>query len=277
MECKERVRGETGLVTDAVMLEHRCLWDEQYPERPERLSCVLDRCRELGLTDRCRRVDAPLASRDLVMSVHTRAVHDLLERSAGLGVTQLEEVSSRFDAVFLHPSTQQAALRAVGGAVTLAEMVARGDLANGMALLRPPGHHAMHDEPCGYCLYNNAALAARHALTELGLRRVLLVDWDVHHGQGSQQEFYSDPRVLYFSVHRYEHGAFWPGLRQADWSYTGEGAGAGYNFNVPLNTTGATDADYVAIWHQLLLPVALEVTVPCFIDISFSTTVMFVV
>lgn len=86
------------------------------------------------------------------------------------------------------------------------------------------------------------------------------MDYDVHHGQGTQRMFYDDPRVLYFSIHRYEHGTFWPNLRESDFDYIGEGKGAGYNFNVPLNKIGMTNADYLAIWQQILVPVATEVT-----------------
>lgn len=86
------------------------------------------------------------------------------------------------------------------------------------------------------------------------------MDYDVHHGQATQRAFYNDPRVLYFSIHRYEYGAFWPNLRESDFDAIGEGDGKGYNFNVPLNKIGMTNADYLAIWQQLLLPVALEVS-----------------
>lgn len=158
-----------------------------------------------------------------------------------------------------------------------------------MAIIRPPGHHAMKAEYNGYCFFNNVAIAAQHALDNCGVsesqsiqqysienvqysrinrmtrfrhfqvNRILIVDYDVHHGQGTQRMFYDDPRVLYFSIHRYEHGTFWPNLRESDFDYVGEGNGLGYNFNLPLNKTGMTNADYLAIWQQILLPVAAEV------------------
>ncbi|XP_059352443.1 polyamine deacetylase HDAC10-like isoform X1 [Daphnia carinata] len=116
----------------------------------------------------------------------------------------------------------------------------------------------MKSEYCGYCFFNNVAVAAQHALDNKGVNRILIVDWDVHHGQATQQMFYDGPRVLYFSVHRYEHGAFWPNLRESDFHYIGSGAGKGFNVNVPLNQTKMGNADYLAIWHQLLLPLAYE-------------------
>lgn len=89
----------------------------------------------------------------------------------------------------------------------------------------------------------------------------------MHHGQGTQQAFYSDPKVLYFSVHRYEYGEFWPNLRQSDYDYIGDGKGKGYNFNVPLNAVGMKNGDYLAIWQQILIPVAMEVVYSCFLII----------
>ncbi|XP_022236180.1 histone deacetylase 10-like, partial [Limulus polyphemus] len=104
-----------------------------------------------------------------------------------------------------------------------------------MAIIRPPGHHAMEHKACGFCYFNNVAIAAKYALKHYGLNRILIVDWDVHHGQATQYAFYDDPRVLYFSIHLYEHGAFWPELRESNFDYVGEGSGKGFNINVPLN------------------------------------------
>lgn len=169
----------------------------------------------------------------------------------------------------------------------------------------------MRGEYCGYCFFNNVALAANHALSK-GVKRILIVDWDVHHGQATQQMFYNDPRwsmvnviypgksqrlvslefplvdcgyihhlghkvtiwcsrsefqvilpssfrVVYFSFHRYEHGTFWPNLRESNYDYIGEGPGRGFNFNIPLNKTGMTNADYLAVFHNVLLQMAYEV------------------
>lgn len=148
----------------------------------------------------------------------------------------------------------------------------------------------MKAEYCGYCYFNNVAIAVDKMLEKNLANRVLIVDWDVHHGQATQQMFYDDPRcveieeeqkkkdsilhrdnsiaiisflllfrVVYFSIHRYEHGEFWPNLKESDYNYVGNGKGEGYNFNVPLNKTGMTDADYLAIFQQVLLPMAYEV------------------
>ena len=131
------------------------------------------------------------------------------------------EASSRFDCAYLHPNIWEAATRAAGGTIDLVRAVISGEVRNGMALVRPPGHHALRDQvipkhlsflvslftdifqACGYCYFNNVALGAREAL-EAGLERILIVDWDVHHGQGTQRQFYDDNRVMYVSIHRCE-------------------------------------------------------------------------
>ena len=116
----------------------------------------------------------------------------------------------------------------------------------------------MESDFCGFCYFNNVALAAKHAVDHLGVQRVLIVDWDVHHGNGTQDAFYHDSRVLYFSIHGYLYGKIFPGLRESDYDYIGEDGGLGYNVNVPLNQLGCSDVDYLFIVHQLLLPLAHE-------------------
>ncbi|XP_073957715.1 histone deacetylase 6 isoform X3 [Choristoneura fumiferana] len=259
MESKTKVKGPTGFVTEPRMAEHRCLWDDSYPECPERLTSVINRCQELNLIEQCKQYPPRAATRDELNTLHAPSVFELMQTThLNTDVEYLEEVSSRYDAVYIHPSTHDLALLSAGSTIDMVDRIVSGEIQNGAAFVRPPGHHAMREEPCGYCFYNNVALAAKHAIEKRGLNRILIVDWDVHHGQATQQMFYDDPRVVYFSIHRYEHGAFWPNLRQSDFHYTGCGHGRGHTFNVPLNRTGMGDADYIAIWTQLLLPMALE-------------------
>uniref|UniRef100_A0A023GDE3 Protein deacetylase HDAC6 n=1 Tax=Amblyomma triste TaxID=251400 RepID=A0A023GDE3_AMBTT len=256
----ELAMGEgTGLVYDESMAEHRSLWDSRHPECPERLTASYQRCVDYGLVNRCVRIPARSAEEAEVLALHDQAHLDQLKQTNGkTDAEALEALCARFDSIYIHPKTYELALLAVGCTVDLVTAVVKGTVRNGMALVRPPGHHAMRNEYCGYCFFNNVALAAQHALDNLNLNKVLIVDWDVHHGQATQYAFYEDRRVLYFSVHRYEHGEFWPELRESDFPYVGKGAGAGYNINVPLNQVGLGNADYLAIWHQLLLPVAYE-------------------
>ncbi|RZF39849.1 hypothetical protein LSTR_LSTR000497 [Laodelphax striatellus] len=258
-DVKEQFRGHTGVVYDDRMVENRCLWDPNYQECPGRYTKVMERCRELGLLDRCKFIPSREAREEEILTLHKQEHLDKLKATEGCSdIDKLELISSHYDAIYIHPMTYRLSLLSVGSTIQLVDEILKGTVQNGMAIIRPPGHHAMKNEYCGYCYFNNVALAADHALKNLGLNRILIVDWDVHHGQATQQMFYSDPRVLYFSIHRYEHGSFWPYLRESDFDYTGEGEGKGFNFNVPLNKIGMTNADYLAIFQQVLLPVATE-------------------
>ncbi|KPJ10234.1 Histone deacetylase 6 [Papilio machaon] len=220
MDSKAKVKGPTGLVTEPRMAEHRCLWDENYPECPERLIEVLQRCRELNLIEQCKQYAPRTATKEELLTLHSASVYETLEAThENNDIEYLEEVSSKYDAIYIHPSTHELALLAAGSTIDMVDRIVSGEVQNGAALVRPPGHHAMRAEPCGYCFYNNVALAAKHAIDNRGLTRILIVDWDVHHGQATQQMFYEDDRVVYFSIHRYEHGKFWPSLRQSDFNY----------------------------------------------------------
>ena len=128
--------------------------------------------------------------------------------------------------------------------------VCEGRIRNGFGLVRPPGHHATKNDLCGFSLFNSVAIAARHTLSNLNVAKVLIVDFDVHHGQGTQYEFYDDPRVLYASIHRHDYGKYWPHLRESDFDHVGLDAGKGFNLNIPLNSKDLEDADYLAIFHQ---------------------------
>ncbi|XP_054266822.1 histone deacetylase 6-like isoform X1 [Macrosteles quadrilineatus] len=257
--ARDMRRGMTGLVYDTRMVNHHCLWDSAHQECPDRFSKTLDRCVELGLVERCQIVQGREATETELLTVHSQQHIDRLKQTDGCqDLQQMEQLASGFDAVYIHPETYKLALLSAGCTIQLVHEVCCGNVHNGMAIVRPPGHHAMHSDFCGYCFFNNVAVAARHALDHLGMRRILIVDWDVHHGQATQQMFYNDPRVVYFSIHRYEHGEFWPNLRESEFDFVGEGAGGGFNFNLPLNKTGMGDNDYMAIFHQVLLPMAAE-------------------
>lgn len=253
------IRKDTGIVYDYSMKEHKCLWDENYPECPARLTRVLERCEELGLLKRCRLIPARTSTESEILKMHSQKQIDILKATNEcMNLDNLETLSSKYDAIYIHPSTYKLSLLAVGSTINLVESVCKGEIQNGMAIIRPPGHHAMESEYCGYCFYNNVAIAAEKVLNDNLASKILIVDWDVHHGQATQQMFYNDPRVVYFSIHRYENGTFWPNLEESDFHYIGEGLGEGYNFNIPLNKTGMTNADYIAIFQQVLLPMAYE-------------------
>ncbi|XP_045319053.1 polyamine deacetylase HDAC10 isoform X5 [Leopardus geoffroyi] len=182
----------------------------------------------------------------------------LLRGTQTLSTRELQALCGQYDAVYFHPSTFHCARLAVGAALQLVDAVLTGAVHNGLALVRPPGHHSQRAAANGFCVFNNVAIAAKYAKRRHGLHRILIVDWDVHHGQGIQYIFEDDPSVLYFSWHRYEHGRFWPYLRESDADAVGQGQGRGFTVNLPWNQVGMGNADYVAAFLHVLLPVAFE-------------------
>lgn len=257
--CHHLIRKETAVIYDDKMALHECPWDPNYPERPDRYRVVLERCRQLGLIKRCLEIPYESATIAQITKTHTEQLYEKLRLiSAKTNLDDLEKDASDYDSVYFNKETFNSAMLSAGCAIALIKAICDGVVQNGMAIIRPPGHHAMNDEYCGYCFFNNVAVAAQHALDNDLARKILIIDFDVHHGQGTQRLFYKDNRVLYFSIHRYEHGNFWPNLRESNYDYIGEDKGAGFNINFPLNTTGLQDSDYLHVVQHILLPVAYE-------------------
>ena len=263
MVSREGLERQTvGLVYDDRMLLHHCPWDPHHIESPDRLSSIWRRCAELGLVERCLRLDSRLATEEELALYHSQSFvskfRDLgRTREGQFSVEEVEAQCQDLDSVYLCQDTDQAARLAAGSSVELVSKVLDNEVQCGLGLVRPPGHHAMADTPCGFCGFNNVVIAAKSAL-QRGLKKILIVDFDLHHGQGTQYAFYSDPRVVYMSVHRYERGRYWPHLRDSNFDQVGAGRGVGYNVNVALNTVGCGPTDYLAVFHSVFLPVAVE-------------------
>ena len=236
----------TGIVKDARYLEH--VMDPGHPESPERLRAIYQMLEEEEMRGRpLGKVKPRPATREELEMVHSPAYIDLIASSAGKPYFRLDGDTSTC------AKSYEAALLATGGLLELIKVVMQGKFNNGFALVRPPGHHAERDKAMGFCLFNNVAIGAHYALKNFSLQRILIVDWDVHHGNGTQHSFYEDPRVLYFSTHRY--GFFYPGTGAA--TEVGKGKGEGFTVNVPLST-GTSDTEYGNIFEKFLKPIALE-------------------
>lgn len=229
----------TRLLTDPAWLEHNA--GPMHPESPGRLRAigdVLSRAPVKGTTSGAPRP----ATRDELLRVHD-ATH--VEQ-----VISLRGKSAQLDGdTSMSPGSTNAAMLAAGAAAQLALDVVRGEVQNGFALVRPPGHHAEQAHAMGFCLFNNVAVAAGAALNA-GTKRVLILDWDVHHGNGTQNTFWKRSDVLFCSSHQFP---FYPGSGRA--TEIGEGEGRGYTINVPL-PGGRNDADYGAVFHDVFLPAA---------------------
>ncbi|GAB1602020.1 histone deacetylase 6-like [Argonauta hians] len=248
---------KTGFIYDPEVTKHECFWIPDFTEQPDRVIRPYKRCMELNLIERCQRIESCEASEELILQNHSQQLVDTLTQSEHMTRDQQMKLSTNYDSVYFNKETNRCARLAAGCTVRLLDAILKHEIRNGFALVRPPGHHALYNEFCGFCYLNNVAIAASHALSN-GIERILIVDWDVHHGQATQYKYYDDPRVLYFSIHRYQHGEFWPHLRESDYDFIGAGPGTGFNINVPLNQTGLTDSDYLAIFHHVLMPVAYE-------------------
>jgi len=198
---------------------------------------------QVGLLARLRRIEAAPVSNELLCRVHDSDYVSQVHEMAGSGGGMLDPDTETYVGAHSH----EAALMAAGGAVAAVEAVLTEEVESAFALVRPPGHHAGRNRGTGFCLFNNVAVAAEHAV-QSGLDRVLVVDYDVHHGDGVQDIFYERDDVLYFSVHQYP-GWPWTG----HWTESGQGKGAGYTVNVPL-PWGAGDEAYERVLDRVLRP-----------------------
>lgn len=240
----------TRLLTDPAWLEHHA--GPMHPESPGRLRAIHEVLEHAPL--RGTELSRPRpATREELLRVHTAAHVDQ--------VLSLRGKSAQLDGdTAMSPGSTDAAVLAAGAAAQLALDVWKGEVDNGFALVRPPGHHAEGDQAMGFCLFNNVAVAATSVLNA-GAKRVLLLDWDVHHGNGTQHTFYGRRDVLFCSSHQFP---FYPGSGSE--TEIGEGEGRGFTVNVPL-PQGRTDADYGAVFHDVFLPIAQRYS-PDFIIVS---------
>ncbi|XP_035771789.1 histone deacetylase 5 [Neolamprologus brichardi] len=220
-----------GLVYDSLMLKHQCVCGNAHihPEHAGRVQSIWSRLQETGLLGRCERIRGRKASLDEIQSVHSE-FHTLLYGTSPLNRHKLDHkkllgpISQKMyavlpcggigvdsDTVWNEMHSSAAVRMAVGSVIELAFRVAAGELKNGFAVVRPPGHHAEESTAMGFCFFNSVAITAKLLQQKLGVGKILIVDWDIHHGNGTQQAFYSDPNVLYISLHRYDDGNFFPG------------------------------------------------------------------
>ncbi len=231
----------TAFVYDPFNLKHT---REGHPENYRRLEGTWELLQKDGILQQMQHLPCTPAPRPLLLNVHTAQYIELLETMAQRG-------GGRIDAdTYMNANSYQAALLAAGGLMNVTDAVLTGEAANGFALVRPPGHHALTFHGMGFCLLANIAIAARWAQRKHGVERVLIVDFDVHHGNGTQDIFYSDPSVLFFSTHQFP---FYPGSGAAD--EIGDEFAYGSTINVPF-PAGVGDAGYLDAFQRVLAPAA---------------------
>ena len=247
----------TGLLFDDVYLQHLS-GDTGHPERPERLTAIRDGLEKAGLLNTLYRIEPRRVTERELELVHKPSYIELVRRELS-GFEGLKELST--GDTLASPESLQTAEFAAGGVLNAVEAVMSGKVKNAFAAVRPPGHHATPDRGMGFCIFNNVAIAARYLQSKHRIGRVLIVDWDYHHGNGTQDTFYNDGSVFYFSTHHY--GAY-PGSGSA--AQTGEGPGAGKILNVPM-PPGAGDKEFLQAFETRLVPAARNFK-PDFILIS---------
>ncbi|XP_061829750.1 histone deacetylase 5 isoform X2 [Nerophis lumbriciformis] len=269
----------TGLVYDSLMLKHQCVCGNAHihPEHAGRVQSIWSRLQETGLLGRCERIRGRKASLDEIQTVHSE-FHTLLYGTSPLNRHKLDHkkllgpISQKMyavlpcggigvdsDTVWNEMHSSAAVRMAVGSVIELAFTVAAGELKNGFAVVRPPGHHAEESNAMGFCFFNSVAITAKLLQQKLGVGKILIVDWDIHHGNGTQQAFYGDPNVLYISLHRYDDGNFFPGSGAPE----EVGSGAGVGFNVNIAWTGGVeppmgDVEYLTAFRSVVMPIAQQ-------------------
>jgi acetoin utilization deacetylase AcuC-like enzyme len=230
---------DTAYVYDPIYLGHDL---PSHPENARRLKRILKTLEDEGMLARLKSLQPRPATTEELTRVHTLEYIERVQRKAQAGSGYLDPDT------YVSLRSFDAALMAAGGVVRAVEAVLAGEIANGFALVRPPGHHATATRAMGFCLFNNVAVAARAALAGGKVERVFIADFDVHHGNGTQDVFADDPTVFYFSTHQYPH---YPGTGL--WDETGHGAGEGTLLNVPLPPS-VGDAGYAQVFAELVWP-----------------------
>ncbi|XP_058163864.1 histone deacetylase 7 isoform X2 [Dasypus novemcinctus] len=269
----------TGLVYDSVMLKHQCSCGDnsRHPEHAGRIQSIWSRLQERGLRSQCECLRGRKASLEELQAVHSER-HVLLYGTNPLSRLKLDNgklagllaermfvmlpcggVGVDTDTIWNELHSSNAARWAAGSVADLASKVASRELKNGFAVVRPPGHHADHSTAMGFCFFNSVAIACRQLQQQGKAGKILIVDWDVHHGNGTQQTFYQDPSVLYISLHRHDDGNFFPGSGAVD----EVGAGSGEGFNVNIAWAGGLeppmgDPEYLAAFRMVVMPIARE-------------------
>ena len=246
----------TGLVQDHCF----CLHDTGpgHPERAERLAHLERFLAANGQAAACTPIEIKEADPELLLQVHSQDYLDRVRAACRQGMSFIDTPDSA-----ICSESYRIALLAAGATIEAVDQVMAGTINNALCLIRPPGHHAEAGESMGFCLLNNVALAARHLCGKYGLKRVLILDWDVHHGNGTQHSFEADPRVFYISLHGHPR-MLYPGTGFAH--EIGQGEGRGYTLNVPM-LPGQGDADYHQAFKQTIMP-AVEKFAPEFVLLS---------
>lgn len=232
-----------GIVFDDIFLKHKPNMQHHgysHPERPERLVAIKEMLQKEKLFDKLKKIPVREATHEELKLNHTEEHINLVAKSATLDASNFDEDT------YACKDSYQAAKFAVGGLLNLTDHIIEGKISSGFAFIRPPGHHAEKTHAMGFCLFNNIAIAAKYLITKHKLNRVLILDFDVHHGNGTQNSFYNDPKVFFISLHQFPH---YPGTGNI--SEIGEGDGKNFTLNIPMKS-GSGDKEYLDAFANII-------------------------
>ena len=255
-QSKNSTKNKVGIVTDPDMTLHRCEGGD-HPERPERLTAIVDHLKQTKLLDRCTFINKLEECSD----EHIRTLHPpkYVKYVKDLCKNYKEGETSSFD-TYYNKFTDMCARKALQGAKILADKVMAGELQSGYGILRPPGHHAAAEGSfiSGFCIYSTIALTAKYVKEKYKLKKILIFDWDVHHGDSTQKFLYEDAEILFISLHRFDEGRFYPGASGAI-ENVGEKDGEGFNLNLPWDSSHkygkVGDSEYIYVFERIAYPI----------------------
>lgn len=250
------------MATGIAYNEQMCLHEEHnHPEQPDRIRCIYENIQKENLLDKCKIIQTRNATDTEILYVHDNYHLEKMRLIPEMNQLELFRLSYNYNSVYFNKDTYDCALLSAGSVIEICDKVVLGELANGIAIVRPPGHHAEEHMAMGFCIFNNVAVAAKTMIKQHKLKRIVILDWDVHHGNATQHIFDHNPQVLYISIHRYDNASFYPGSKDADPSCVGIGPGIGYNINIAWNTQfGDTigDDEYIYAFNALIQPILTE-------------------
>ncbi|KAK9476928.1 hypothetical protein V1514DRAFT_310388 [Lipomyces japonicus] len=273
------VKLKTGLCYDVRMRYHAKIVTNAYdymdphPEDPRRVYRIYKALAEAGLVDMkgasgaakigsdlMKHIRAREATKEEVELNHEHQHWEYIERTKTMTHDELKDATEKGDSVYFNNESFFCAKLSCGGVIDTCKAVVEQKVKNAIAVVRPPGHHAEPYKPAGFCMFNNVAVASKVILKQYPeqVKRIFILDWDIHHGNGTQRAFYDDPNVLYISLHRYDNGRFYPGGDFGNYDKCGQGAGLGTTVNIPWPCGGMQDGDYIYAFQRVVMPIAQE-------------------
>jgi len=251
---------QIGYVYDEIMCNHSDQ-DNAHPESPNRIKYIYNKLMISGLLGHCIEIRSRKATIDELLLFHDKNYLHIISKIPSYSMYELEHLENRYNSIYLNNNSCESALYSCGSTIELCEKIVTNKIKHGIAIVRPPGHHAESNKAMGFCIFNNVVIASKVLINKHEIKRIAIFDWDAHHGNGTQNAFYDDNKVLYMSIHRYDNGKFYPNSRNGGSHKIGENIGIGYNVNIGWNLTSTSiigDTEYMYAFDTLIKPMLIE-------------------